>query len=80
VFLSLLLITKPLITRNVGALAELFDISCFGNTPLFDKIPDIAIDAWNAAPPTITAAELISSLQQLKNSEVLGEESLVVLF
>ena len=59
-------------TRNVGALAELFDISCLGKTPLFDTIPDIAIAAWNAAPPSITAADVISKLQPLKHSIVLG--------
>ena len=62
--------------RNVGALAELFDISCLGKTPLFNAMPDIAIAAWNAAPPTITAAQLISKLQPFKNSEVLGGWSL----
>jgi len=62
---------------NVGALAELFDISCLYNTPLFDAMPDIAIAAWKATPASITAANLISSYQTFKNSDVLGQHYFV---
>ncbi|KAK0203611.1 hypothetical protein DFS33DRAFT_1261561 [Desarmillaria ectypa] len=34
---------------NVGAVAEIFDISCLLGTPLFDHIQDLAIVAWKKA-------------------------------
>jgi len=58
---------------NVGAVAELFDISCFYNTPLFPAIPDIAISAWKAAPPALSAQALISALQLSPTPGILGQ-------
>ena len=55
-------------TRNVGALADLFDISCLGNTTaLFDVLPDIIIAAWTAILSNIS--DVVSSL----NIKVLGK-------
>ena len=53
-------------------MAELFDISCLANTPLFDAMPDIAIAAWK--PLTVTTAEIISIFHKFKITEVLGKE------
>jgi hypothetical protein len=65
---SLLLITN----RNVGAMAELFDISCMGNTALFDAVPDMAIAAWNATTSNIS--DVVSLFNMINNTEVLGKE------
>ncbi|KAF8962604.1 putative malate dehydrogenase [Flammula alnicola] len=58
---------------NVGALAELFDISCLINTPLFGILPDIAIAAWEAAPPAVSAPEMISTLHLFSGPVILGQ-------
>lgn len=60
-------------SRSTGAVAELFDISCFVNTPFFTKIPDLAIAAWSKAPASISATQLVSSLSQIQNPALLGE-------
>lgn len=40
--------------RNVGAVAQLYDISCLYTTPVFSPtfkiIQDLALKAWEAAP------------------------------
>jgi len=58
---------------NAGAVAELFDISCFAGTPAFDKITDAAIAFWKVAPPYLTPQKVISGLAMFKNPVVLGE-------
>ncbi|OCH85780.1 hypothetical protein OBBRIDRAFT_838704 [Obba rivulosa] len=57
---------------NVGALAELFDISC---TPevLFDAVTDVIFDAWKDAPASITTAELIDTLAIFDPPFILGQ-------
>ncbi|KAF8814991.1 hypothetical protein BYT27DRAFT_7156279 [Phlegmacium glaucopus] len=62
---------------NVGALAEIFDISGFANTAIFDLIPDLAIAAWKAAPPSISIAEVISTLHMDRTPEILGQHYFV---
>ncbi|KAF8156007.1 hypothetical protein B0H34DRAFT_715793 [Crassisporium funariophilum] len=58
---------------NVGAVAELFDISCLHNTFVFPAIPDIAIAAWKAAPPALSAQAVISGLHSFSSPEILGQ-------
>jgi hypothetical protein len=58
---------------NVGAVAELFDISCLYGTPYFDSIGELAIMAWQAAPPTITVQEIIASFHALPVQAVIGQ-------
>jgi len=48
---------------NVGAVAELFDISCLYGTPSFDTIQDEALAAWQEAPEGFSTSDLISALQ-----------------
>ncbi|OCH85779.1 putative malate dehydrogenase [Obba rivulosa] len=57
---------------NVGALAEIVDISCFSES-LFDDVTDVIFDAWEAAPTSITAAELINTLAIFDPPFVLGQ-------
>jgi len=62
---------------NVGALAELFDVSCLVKTSIFPSIPDIAIAAWEAAPPSVTAAEVIKTLHGISAPVILGQHYFV---
>ncbi|VDB88887.1 unnamed protein product [Peniophora sp. CBMAI 1063] len=39
---------------NIGAYAELFDISCLASTPAFGDIQTKAYQMWNASPQTTT--------------------------
>jgi len=47
---------------NVGAVAELFDISCLSGTPLFTTIQNGAFDLWDKAPASLTAQDIIQKL------------------
>lgn len=68
-----LLIDKLTIFSNVGAVAELLDISCFINNPLFETLPDIAIAAWEGTPDKISTLDLINDLRTPLGPAVLGE-------
>ncbi|KAF7794782.1 hypothetical protein EIP86_005924 [Pleurotus ostreatoroseus] len=57
---------------NVGALAEIFDISCFSPDD-FDVVTDLANEVWQAAPKDITAAEVIDDLAEVHPAFVLGQ-------
>ncbi|EKM54671.1 uncharacterized protein PHACADRAFT_163069 [Phanerochaete carnosa HHB-10118-sp] len=57
---------------SIGAVAEIFDISCLPE-PTFDLITDIAYDAWKAAPESITALSLINTISELSPGVVLGQ-------
>ncbi|KAJ3821562.1 putative malate dehydrogenase [Lentinula raphanica] len=63
---------------NVGALAELFDISCLYGEPGFDELTSVTSLLWNAAPPALTPAEIISFGEKYDLSFVLGEHYFVV--
>jgi hypothetical protein len=52
--------------------AELFDISCLYNTPVFDSIQDVVMDFWKFAPPIMTAQELIGIFRPAQTPAVLG--------
>jgi len=47
---------------NVGAVAELFDISCLYGTPEFSKVQDDSYTLWSEAPSSLTAQDVISDL------------------
>ncbi|TFK32009.1 putative malate dehydrogenase, partial [Crucibulum laeve] len=58
---------------NVGAVAELFDISCLYGSSAFDTIQDAAIDIWKIAPPIFPAQEVIAILHSTNTPAVLGQ-------
>ncbi|KAF8888600.1 putative malate dehydrogenase [Infundibulicybe gibba] len=58
---------------NIGAVAELFDISCLYNAPAFGNIQDIAYDIWRVSPPAVTPEEVIALLHSAKTPEILGQ-------
>lgn len=49
--------------RNIGAVAELFDISRYYGQPLFNNSQDIAIEAWSSAPANTTPADFVKAFQ-----------------
>lgn len=59
---------------NVGAVAELFDISCLATSKtVFDKIADAAIGLWKIAPPNLTPQKVVGMLSNFKNPIILGQ-------
>ncbi|GLB42193.1 putative protein of unknown function (DUF3455) [Lyophyllum shimeji] len=58
---------------NVGALAELFDIACLYNTPVFANIQDSVYDLWKFMPPAISAQSVITSLHGSSSPAILGQ-------
>ncbi|KAJ7785288.1 putative malate dehydrogenase [Mycena maculata] len=62
---------------NVGAVAELFDISCLYGTPEFSTIQEIAFNVWKLLPPATPIQEIISFLEPYKASFVLGQHYFV---
>ncbi|TFK49063.1 hypothetical protein OE88DRAFT_1737273 [Heliocybe sulcata] len=56
---------------NIGAVADLFDISCLANSLIFDAIPSITYCAWNSTPDLITPLDMISVFTG--NPDVLGQ-------
>ncbi|KAF9459663.1 hypothetical protein BDZ94DRAFT_1239043 [Collybia nuda] len=58
---------------NTGAVAELFDMSCLYNTPLYSKIPDDAYTLWKLAPSFLKAQTVISLLSYTSTPVVLGQ-------
>jgi hypothetical protein len=59
------------ICRNVGAFAELLDISCHYGTPAFSSMQDGLYTTWSQAPSSFTAQDLISAAGN--NPLVLGQ-------
>nr|GAT61189.1 predicted protein [Mycena chlorophos] len=63
--------------RNVGAVAELFDVSCLIGTPEFSSLQDIGYAAWSQAPTSFagqgTIQALIAALSPYYASFVLGQ-------
>ena len=59
----------------MGAVAELFDISCLYSTHLFTTIQDDAFNIWQHAPPSLTAQEVINKLN--RQPTVLGQHYFV---
>ncbi|KAF9066775.1 putative malate dehydrogenase [Rhodocollybia butyracea] len=70
--------TSAGVFTNVGALAELFDISCLFGEPGFDDIAIIAFDLWSLAPPGLSAPEVISLGEKFDPPVILGEHYFVV--
>ncbi|KAK7462845.1 hypothetical protein VKT23_007421 [Stygiomarasmius scandens] len=63
---------------SVGALAELFDVSCLYGTKFFSGITSDAFALWHAAPPSISAPSVVEFLHTFKNPAVLGEHYFIV--
>jgi len=57
---------------NVGAVAELFDVSCL-NPSSYDEFTQLAFDAWKDASKELTAADLITDLAFIDPKVVLGQ-------
>ncbi|KII84270.1 hypothetical protein PLICRDRAFT_57673 [Plicaturopsis crispa FD-325 SS-3] len=60
---------------NVGAVAELFDVSCLYGKSAYTSVQTAAWDAWSAAPADVTAQDVIaffSGAPEAKNA-VLGQ-------
>jgi hypothetical protein len=60
---------------SVGAVAELFDVSCLYGTHEFSKIQDDSYTFWSQAPPSVTAQEIITKLGS--SPPVLGQHYFV---
>ncbi|KAJ7701078.1 hypothetical protein B0H17DRAFT_924821 [Mycena rosella] len=58
---------------NVGAVAELFDVSCLYGTPEFPSLQEIAYTMWKFAPPNAGISEVIAFMQTFKAFFVLGQ-------
>jgi len=58
---------------DMGAVAEVFDISCLYGKPAFSTIQDDAYTAWINAPPSLTPQKIISLLHSSSNPEILGQ-------
>ncbi|KAF8230316.1 hypothetical protein L208DRAFT_1041965, partial [Tricholoma matsutake] len=59
--------------NNTGAVAELFDISCFYNSSSFWSIQDVVFAAWESAPSYLTPQEIISLFFSTNSSFGLNE-------
>lgn len=62
---------------STGAVAELFDISCFRESA-FTSITDRVNAAWQAAPSGVTAQDIISTLAPFDPPFVLGQHFFIV--
>ncbi|KAJ7250605.1 hypothetical protein C8J57DRAFT_677209 [Mycena rebaudengoi] len=58
---------------SVGAVAELFDISCLYGSPEFEKLQDIAYTMWKFAPPAAPISVIIEYMASFHASFVLGQ-------
>jgi len=58
---------------NIGAVAELFDISCLFNTPAFATVQDLAYDIWRIAPAAVTPEAIIAALHYAETPAILGQ-------
>jgi hypothetical protein len=63
----------PRYHSNIGAVAELFDISCYYHDPLFTNIQDLAYAVWELALSSVTPQEVITVLHGINMTGVLGE-------
>ncbi|KAK7047324.1 hypothetical protein VNI00_006555 [Paramarasmius palmivorus] len=62
---------------SAGALAELFDVSCFYDRPMFNNLASMSFELWKRAPPSIGAGQVISALQGVDSNAILGEHYFV---
>ncbi|KDR66479.1 hypothetical protein GALMADRAFT_106427 [Galerina marginata CBS 339.88] len=58
---------------NVGAVAELIDISCDVGSTGFSTITDTAIRDWEQFPPSLTIQQFISSLHGDTTPPIIGQ-------
>ncbi|KAF5338354.1 hypothetical protein D9611_012523 [Ephemerocybe angulata] len=61
----------------VGAVAELYDISCLGKSTLFTSVQDWLFGMWVDAPADLTSQALVSSYTLTRGSAVLGDHYFV---
>jgi len=59
----------------IGAFAEIFDMSCFADSPISTTIQNDAFDIWNSAPSSITTKDVIQMLSS--GHMVLGQHYFV---
>ena len=64
-------ILNPSVLSNIGAVAELFDISCLYGTSLFKTIQDDMFDEWSRRLDSFTIQDLIREKQN--DHAVLGQ-------
>ena len=72
--LSLFYLTQADVTtrRNIGAYAEIFDISCLPEIT-FTAVTDLVWATWQHAPKSITAADVVNDFALFKPAFVLGQ-------
>ncbi|KAG6812886.1 hypothetical protein H0H92_015621 [Tricholoma furcatifolium] len=59
---------------NVGAVAELFDISClYSDAAAFDDLTSLAYNIWELVPPTVTPQSIINLLLSANTPGILGQ-------
>lgn len=63
--------------RSTGAVAELFDISCLSESA-YEDLTDLAFEAWEAAPASISAQDVINALAPFHSPLVLGQHYFIV--
>ncbi|KAG6902197.1 hypothetical protein C0995_003029, partial [Termitomyces sp. Mi166 len=56
---------------NVGAIAELFDISCLYDSPTFESITEFTYLLWKLAPPALSAQSIITLLNPANAPSIL---------
>jgi len=59
--------------ESIGAVVQVFDISCFQCKSNFLTIQNDAMAAWAAAPDSTSAIDAMKSFAPLKNSVLLGQ-------
>ncbi|KAJ7635062.1 hypothetical protein FB45DRAFT_790570 [Roridomyces roridus] len=64
---------------NVGAVAELFDVSCLAASGLsdFSDLTQSVFQSWQAVPPTVTILEIIDTLAPFHLQGFLGQHFFV---
>jgi hypothetical protein len=56
----------------VGAVAEVFDISCLIGTPFFARLSNMSYAMWESAPASMTAQALVSAVATTPRIEPVG--------
>lgn len=62
-----------LVSRNIGAVAELFDLSCLYKT----QFQEAAYAAWKAAPASVTPQAIIDLLHTSGAPDILGKNDFI---
>jgi hypothetical protein len=62
---------------NVGAVADIFDISCLIGKPAFNTLPDTAIASWAKASKSASPSSILASVQGIRQPDLLGKHFFV---